>query len=56
MKGDEIKLLVTVGFNYEDGQHETEKEKIIKGFSDMVKKSPMPLFVKLIEDNNLIDI
>ena len=56
MRGGEINLLMTVGFNYEDGKLDEAKQKVLDGFKGFIATSPMPTFIKLIEGNNLTNL
>lgn len=53
MRGGEINLLMTVGFNYEDGKLDEAKQKVLDGFKGFIATSPMPLFIKHIDGSEL---
>ena len=52
----EIKFLVEIGYNYEPGKEQQEREEIIEGMKKFISQSPMLVSTKLIEDDNLTDI
>ena len=57
MKGTEMTFLVTIGFNYNDEQDlESVRNSIIDNMRVFQGSAEHPVFVKLVENNDLIDI